>query len=213
MNQTLKRQKQMKNRSKIFSTAFLALVSALVIPQAVLCQNFQNWYPQNIALPSGHSYPCALTALPANLDGVPPADRAFINHVYAMLLQCVQAKTVMIDTLRDGKGGFDQAYASYYAKTAQARQKIMTEPVPNVGLQSFRDGVVSAVDQQILFFGKATKARGAGKSFQEIISYPEGRTASGLLIQAWGAMQGRYPNLSPAVKDSAYHHLCALDLF
>ncbi len=194
------------------SKIFLTLVLGLVVPQAVSCQNFQNWYPQSIALPSGHSYPCALTALPANLEGVPPADRAFINHVYAMLLQCVQAKTVMIDTLREGKGGFDQAYGTYYAKTTQARQKIMAEAVPS-GLQSFRDGVVSAVDQQILFFGKATKARGAGKSFQEIISYPEGRTASGLLIQAWGAMQGRYPNLSPAVKDSTYHHLCALDLF
>mgnify|MGYP000042662662 CR=1 FL=1 len=202
----------MKNKIK----KLVVLSAILLIPQAVRAQgsnNYQNWYPQSIALPSGHSYPCALTALPSNLEGVPAPERAFINHIYAMLLQCVQAKTIMIDSLRrDSAGGFTQSYGTYYAKTTQARQKIMAEPVPG-GLQGFRDGVVSAIDQQILFFGKASRARSAGKSFQEIIGYPEGRTASSLLIQAWGAMQSRYPNLSAPVKDSAYHHLCALDLF
>ncbi|MBP9092297.1 hypothetical protein KBI23_14810 [bacterium] len=203
-----------------FSRLFTALLSMSVslsatifLPSLALAQgNYQNWYPRDISLPSGHSYPCALTAMPANLEGIPAADRAFINHVYAMLLQCVQAKTVMIDTLRADSGGFSQAYSSYYAKTTQARQKIMAEPLP-AGLQGFRDGVINALDQQILFFGKASRARTSGKSFQEIMSYSEGRNASSLLIGAWSAMSARYPGLSPAVSDSAYHHLCALDLF
>lgn len=203
-----------------FSRLFTALLSMSVslsatifLPSLALAQgNYQNWYPRDISLPSGHSYPCALTAMPANLEGIPAADRAFINHVYAMLLQCVQAKTVMIDTLRADSGGFSQAYSSYYAKTTQARQKIMAEPLP-AGLQGFRDGVINALDQQILFFGKASRARTSGKSFQEIMSYSEGRNASSLLIGDWSAMSARYPGLSPAVSDSAYHHLCALDLF
>jgi hypothetical protein len=191
----------------------LALLAAnlLLIPQAVHAQNYQNWYPSNIAMPAGHSYPCTLTALPTNLEGVPAGDRAFINHVYAMLLQCVQAKTVMVDTLR-ADSGFVQANSVYYAKTTQARQKIMAEAVPN-GLQGFRDGVVKAIDQQIQFFAKAAKARANGTSFQEVMGYSEGRDASNLLLQAWGAMPSRYPGMSPAVKDSMYHHLCALDLF
>ena len=203
-----------------FSRLFTALLSMSVslsatifLPSLALAQgNYQNLYPRDISLPSGHSYPCALTAMPANLEGIPAADRAFINHVYAMLLQCVQAKTVMVDTLRADSGGFSQAYSSYYAKTTQARQKILAEPLP-AGLQGFRDGVINALDQQILFFGKASRARTSGKSFQEIMSYSEGRNASSLLIGAWSAMSARYPGLSPAVSDSAYHHLCALDLF
>lgn len=203
-----------------FSRLFTALLSMSVslsatvfLPSLALAQgNYQNWYPRDISLPSGHSYPCALTAMPANLEGIPAADRAFINHVYAMLLQCVQAKTVMVDTLRADSGGFSQAYSSYYAKTTQARQKIMAEPLP-AGLQGFRDGVINALDQQILFFGKASRARASGKSFQEVMTYSEGRNASTLLIGAWSAMSARYPGLSPAVSDSAYHHLCALDLF
>ncbi|MBP6746480.1 hypothetical protein KA344_14680 [bacterium] len=203
-----------------FSRLFTALLSMSVslsatvfLPSLALAQgNYQNWYPRDISLPSGHSYPCALTAMPANLEGIPAADRAFINHVYAMLLQCVQAKTVMVDTLRADSGGFSQAYSSYYAKTTQARQKILAEPLP-AGLQGFRDGVINALDQQILFFGKASRARASGKSFQEVMTYSEGRNASTLLIGAWSAMSARYPGLSPAVSDSAYHHLCALDLF
>lgn len=55
---------------------------------------------------------------------------------------------------------------------------------------------------------KTTQAR-----FQEVMTFSEGRNASSLLIGAWSAMRARYPSLSPAVSDSAYHHLCALDLF
>jgi len=189
------------------------LISAIVLPPLALAQgNYQNWYPRDITMPAGHSYPCALTAMPSSLDGIPAADKAFINHVYAMLLQCVQAKTIMVDTLRTDNSGFSQAYSTYYAKTTQARQKIMAEPLP-AGLQGFRDGVINALDQQILFFGRASRARASGKSFQEVMTYSEGRNASNLLIAAWSAMTARYPGLSPAVSDSAYHHLCALDLF
>lgn len=195
---------------------YSSLASLLVLgplAQAAQAQgNYQNWYPRDISLPAGHAYPCALTAMPTNLEGVPAADRAFINHVYAMLLQCVQAKTLMVDSLRTDSAGFNQVYSSYYAKTTQARQKILAEPLP-AGLQGFRDGVINALDQQILFFGKAARARASGKSFQEVMGYSEGRNASSLLINAWSAMTARYPSLSPAVSDSAYHHLCALDLF
>lgn len=189
------------------------LASVFALPPFALAQgNYQNWYPRDITMPAGHSYPCALTAMPSNLDGIPAADKAFINHIYAMLLQCVQAKTIMVDTLRTDNSGFSQAYSTYSAKTTQARQKIMAEPLP-AGLQGFRDGVINALDQQILFFGKASRARTSGKSFQEVMTYSEGRNASNLLIAAWSAMTARYPGLSPAVSDSAYHHLCALDLF
>lgn len=147
-----------------------------------------NWYPNSIALPSGHAYPCALTALPGNLEGVPPADRTFINHVYAMLLQCVQAKVLMLDALREDDG-FGSAYSRYYASTTQARQKIMAEPVP-AALTPFRNGVVAAIDQQIQFFSKASQARQRGSSFGEIMNIPEGRQASNYLLQAWSVMQG-----------------------
>ncbi|HMY04484.1 MAG TPA: hypothetical protein PKA48_14060, partial [Candidatus Obscuribacter sp.] len=57
---------------------------------------FVNWYPSSITLPQGMSYPCALTPLPTSLPGIPAGDRNYINHVYTMLLKCVQAKTIML---------------------------------------------------------------------------------------------------------------------
>jgi len=87
----------------------------------------------------------------------------------------------------------------------------MAEQTPG-GLEQFRNQVVSAIDNQAVFFDKAQKLRQQGKSFEEIMQLPEGRTASQLLMGAWGEMSKRYPAWSPQVKDSIYHHLCALDL-
>ncbi|MBK9771583.1 MAG: hypothetical protein IPP57_12270 [Candidatus Obscuribacter sp.] len=64
---------------------------------------FVNWYPSSIALPQGLNYPCALTPLPAALPGIPAGDRNYINHVYSMLLKCVQAKTIMLSKLKRGE--------------------------------------------------------------------------------------------------------------
>ncbi|HEY4597563.1 MAG TPA: hypothetical protein VIJ02_14285, partial [Thermoanaerobaculia bacterium] len=51
-----------------------------------------NWYPADITPPPGTHYPCALTALPPGLPGIPAAERELINHVYSMVLKAVQAK-------------------------------------------------------------------------------------------------------------------------
>lgn len=174
-------------------------------------QAYQNWYPRDIRPPAGYQYPCALTALPDDLAGIPAGDKKFINHVYSSLLKALQAKMIMLSALQSSSG-FSTAYAKYYAVIAAERARIMAEQTPG-GLEQFRNQVVSAIDNQAVFFDKAQKLRQQGKSFEEIMQLPEGRTASQLLMGAWGEMSRRYPAWSPQVKDSIYHHLCALDLF
>lgn len=201
------------------SLYFLSLVSIAIFlaegsfgAASAQSSTYQDWYPTSISAPAGHTYPCALTALPKDLTGIPDGDKRFINHVYAMLLKCCQAKLVMIDELMKDNGAYSTTYAKYYADTAAARQKIATEPVPK-GLESFRNSVLSAVDQQVQFFNKAVTARQQGQSAQQVLAIPEGRAASSMLFAAWSEMQTRYPSMSAPVKDSTYHHLCALDLF
>jgi len=172
----------------------------------------QDWYPRTIGAPAGHQYPCSLTALPKDLSGIPDSDKLFVNHVYAMLLKALEAKLLMIDALMGYNDSYTQVYKKYYADTVTARQKILAEPVP-AGLQSFRDTVISAIDQQIIFFTKATKTRQGGQSAAEVMRIPEGQKSSTLLHQAWGGMESRYPKMNAQLKDSTYHHLCALDLF
>lgn len=171
---------------------------------------FVNWYPASISLPQGMSYPCALTPLPTSLPGIPTSDRNYINHVYTMLLRCVQAKTIMLSKLR--KGEARSAYTRYYADTRTALETIRKEPTP-VGLESFRNQVMNAIVLQVKFFSKATAAAENGTDGNTIMQIPEGRQASNLLMSAWGEMQSRYPQWSEKTKDSMYHHLCALDLF
>lgn len=198
------------SRSLIYSQAFVFLCT-IGFPCYVSAQSYQNWYPRSITPPSGYQYPCALTALPDNLTGIPASDRQFVNHVYSMILKALQAKMVMLAAL-NGSSGFSTAYSTYYAQIAALRSKILAEPTPS-GLENFRAEVVSAIDNQCSFFDKAQKMRQQGSSFQEVMQVPEGKTASQMLMAAWNEMAKRYPSWSPEVKDSIYHHLCALDLF
>lgn len=199
------------NRSYIAAVAAVAFT--LQFSPASAQTTSKDWYPRTIGAPAGHQYPCSLTALPKDLSGIPDADKLFINHVYAMLLKALEAKLLMIDALMMGHNdSYTQVYKKYYADTVTARQRILAEPVP-AGLQNFRDTVISAIDQQIIFFTKATKSRQSGQSAGEVMNIPEGRQASALLHQAWSGMESRYPKMNPALKDSTFHHLCALDLF
>lgn len=193
--------------------AFFCILALTITSPVAAQSSSSNWYPSSIALPAGHQYPCALTALPLDLTGVPAEDKRYVNHIYAMLLKCVQAKVVMTDTILSENQSSAGAYSRYYADTYAALQTIMKEPVPNSGLEPFRNAVSTAIVTQMKFFDKASKERQKGTSAADVLKLPEGRQASQLLMTAWNAMQSRYPSMSQSVKDSTYHHLCALDLF
>ncbi len=171
-----------------------------------------NWYPNSIALPANHKYPCALTALPRDLTGIPQTEKSYINHSFSLLLKLLQAKVVMFDTVMWDNQAYNNAYNTYYSSTVAARQKFMQIPTPK-GLEGFRNDVVNAVDKQIVFFRSAATARQSGKSSQEVLQIPQAKEASSLLMNAWVKIQSRYPGISAHVKDSMYHHLCALDVF
>jgi hypothetical protein len=61
----------------------------------------QDAYPSDITPPAGTQYPCALTALPRGLPGIPEADREYINRTYARILRATQAKLVLLKALEE----------------------------------------------------------------------------------------------------------------
>ncbi|HKH49598.1 MAG TPA: hypothetical protein VKM72_33470 [Thermoanaerobaculia bacterium] len=173
----------------------------------------EDWYPADVAPPPGTQYPCALTALPSELPGIPAGDRRFINHVYSMLLRATQAKLVLQKALAGGQGpALASAHGQYRRVTGDALAKIRAEPVP-AGLDKFRENVTAALDLQRTAFERAVQARIGGGPVGEEYKVPAARAASQQLIAAWTQMMLRYPDWPAEMKDSVYHHLCALDLF
>ena len=171
----------------------------------------QDAYPGDISPPPGTRYPCALTALPRGLPGIPEADRAFVNRTYARVLRATQAKLVLLKALEERRPV--SAAFERYRETAEGllpRQR--ADDVPP-GLEPFQRDVMAALELQLAFFSKAAALREAGGSMDEAYRIAEGRQASGRLIAAWSKMQARYPGWPPETRDSIYHHLCALDLF
>lgn len=201
----------MKSIARKTSSVSLAIGILLGTASGAPAQTYQNWYPRSIIPPAGYQYPCALTALPDDLAGIPAGDKRFINHVYSSLLKALQAKMIMLSALQSSSG-FSTAYSKYYSVIEVERARIVAEPTPS-GLEQFKSQVLSAINNQALFFDKAQKRRQQGVPYEEIMQLPEGRIASQLLMAAWAEMSKRYPSWSPQVKDSIYHHLCALDLF
>jgi hypothetical protein len=171
----------------------------------------EDVYPADITPPAGTHYPCALTALPRALPGIPEADRAYINRTYARLLRATQAKLVLLKALEE-RGDLPAAQARYEETTRALAARLRAEPAPD-GLAAFQEDVGQALALQRTFFARAVPLRQAGRGMPEVYQIPEGRTASARLISAWGQMQARYPLWSAETRDSIYHHLCALDLF
>ena len=172
----------------------------------------EDTYPDDISPPPGLHYPCALEALPRDPVGIPPADRAYINHAYARILRATQAKLLVLDALFNDSARIAAATARYQATTAELLARLRAESPPE-GLAPFRDDVVAALALQRDFFAKAAPLRNGGGSMDAVFALAEGHAASARLQAAWGRMAARYPAWDAATKDSIYHHLCALDLF
>jgi hypothetical protein len=171
----------------------------------------EDGYPADITPPAGTRYPCALTALPRALPGIPDADRAYINHTYARVLRATQAKLVLLKALEEGRD-LPAARARYEETSGPLAARLRAESPPD-GLAAFQEDVAQALALQQAFFARAVPLRQAGRGMPEVYRIPEGRTASARLISAWMRMQARYPSWSAETRDSIYHHLCALDLF
>lgn len=186
-------------------------VAAVLLLLAAPAASAQDAYPADITPPPGTRYPCALTALPRGLPGIPETDRAFINRSYARVLRATQAKLVLLQALEERRE-IGARLVRYRETTDGLRARQQGDSVP-AGLEPFQQDLVAAFELQQAFFSKARALRELGRGMDEVYRIPEGRQASSRLIAAWSRMQTRYPGWPPETRDSIYHHLCALDLF
>jgi hypothetical protein len=171
----------------------------------------EDAYPTDITPPEGTRYPCALTALPRGLPGIPEGDRAYLNRTYARILRATQAKLLLLKALEEGRDL--RARLERYQSALQPLASRQREDRVPAGLEPFQDDVLAALGLQQAFFAKAVALREAGRGLGEAYGIAEGRQASSRLIAAWSRMQARYPSWPTETRESVYHHLCALDLF
>src|SRR5262249_42852059 len=87
-------------------------------------------YPADIRPPAGTSYPCALTALPRGLPGIPVTERAYINHAYTRILRATQAKLVLLKALNE-RAALQAALARYREETSLQVTRLRGEAPPS----------------------------------------------------------------------------------
>lgn len=141
---------------------------------------FEDRYPVDIAPPPGCAFPCAVTPLPKDLEGISPVHRAFVNHAYALLVQAIHLRLEAWNGLgppRPPAGLLER----YTKGTREIVAKLKAEPTPR-SMEAFRDDVVAALELQTSFFDRGYEARASGQAWQQIVeSVPEARQASAKL--------------------------------
>src|SRR5262249_46635832 len=133
-------------------TSRWTILACLALAGAVHAQSDEG-YPADISPPPGTRYPCALTALPRSLPGVPEGDRAYINRTYGRILRATQAKLVALQALETNQD-VGAALARYADATAGLAAALRAD-TPPPGLGPFQDDVVEALVLQQAFFAEA----------------------------------------------------------
>jgi hypothetical protein len=133
-----------------------AALLALFLSSPVAARTDGEDYPADITPPPGTQYPCALTALPRGLPGIPEADRAYINRTYALILRATQAKLVVLKAL-ERKEDLAGALARYEAIMRSLEERLRSDTPPG-GLGAFQEDVQAAFALQRAFFAKAAES-------------------------------------------------------
>ena len=107
---------------------------------AAIRASAQDAYPSDITPPAGTQYPCALTALPRGLPGIPQADREYINRTYARVLRATQAKLVLLKALEE-RQDLDARLGRYLSELEPLVQRQRDDRVPD-GLEPFQQDVL-----------------------------------------------------------------------
>src|SRR6266568_7440246 len=82
--------------------------------------------PADTTPPAGTRYPCALTALPRALPGIPEGDRTYVNRTYTRILRATQAKLVLLKALEDGSD-VPAALTRYQDATRRLAEQLAAE--------------------------------------------------------------------------------------
>jgi hypothetical protein len=173
-------------------------------------EDFEDWYPEDLSAPEGLRYPCALTPLPKALTDIPPSNRRFVNHAFALILRSARARLKVQAALADDDPA-EQALADYSAVMGEIMGKLKAEPTPR-SLESVRGDLITAFDLQAGFFPQAFAQRRAGVPVKTIMANPERKVANRKLLTARARLKGRYPKWGDFLRDSVYHHLCNASL-
>jgi len=129
-------------------------------------------YPADISPPPGTQYPCAQTALPRSLPGIPEGDRGYVNRTYTRILRATQAKLVALRALDTGND-VNTAVVRYLEQTSALLEQTRAD-APPPGLAPFQDDVAQAIALQQEFFRKAVPLRASGRSMSDVYGIPEG---------------------------------------
>ena len=167
-------------------------------------------YPGNNAPPEGIVYSCPLTPLPAVLSGIPDTDVQFIDLTYALILKAIHEKLMLMKAL--GSTQQKTALAKYINNSTRLQSDITRIQTTNKNMKAFKESIVRVLALQRTFFKKLIALDNKYPVSKKMKRVPERKEISATLKEAWKLTRATYPNISSAVRDSLFNHLCALDI-
>lgn len=170
----------------------------------------RRMYPGDQAPPEGTAYACPLTPLPDILSGIPATDVQFIDAIYALILKAIYEKLLLIKALESSQQ--QTVLAKYLANSTDLQSEIAMIQAPNVNMKAFKESMLRVLSLQRTFFKKLIAQDSTEPVSEKMKRIPERKEISATLKAAWKLTRKTYPNISSAVRDSLFNHLCALDI-
>lgn len=177
-------------------------------------------YPESIKPPPGQSWPVPIEPLPAALTGVPERDMPYLEVVFTVALEMIDARLRLVHALQrnaQGKplmhGGkrvrIGVKYERFREHSAALVERLGQLDVPE-GLKAFHRALVEGVVQQRTLFAKARELSLPTSRLPELSS---GKRSKYQLGRAWVLLKKAYPELAGASLRSCESHLKALQPF
>ncbi|BBM86474.1 hypothetical protein [Candidatus Uabimicrobium amorphum] len=168
-------------------------------------QAFYEIYPRNTDAPKGTKYPCAFAPLPSHLKGIPPPHRIFVTKFFAHVVEAIHTRLKMHQVFYDTKMNRRAELKTYHTELQKVIAALQKLEAPHEKLQKLPGEIVKA----LLLQQKAyTTLVETGKFAQQ-----DARAGSRILLNSWQQVSRYYSKMNPEVKNAAYHHLCALDVY
>ena len=177
-------------------------------------------YPARIAPPEGQQWPSPITPLPDPLEGIPRADVKYVETVYTVTLEAIDARIRMLHSLKrfqEGKpllqGGQQVSMKDMHRRYQDATSALVTrldQLDPPGPLAKFHQALLEGIKQQLLLFNKARETKLPVARLNELSA---GKRAKYHCGRAWGLFKQAYPELGADTAAACKSHLTALAPF
>ncbi|MBX9569749.1 MAG: hypothetical protein K2X77_12705 [Candidatus Obscuribacterales bacterium] len=157
--------------------------------------------PDSVKQFAGDTFPL----MPADLEGIPNADRAYLKGLFSLILESANARLTLTNAMSVGQSGLVDPFV---LKTRQLKLKFL-ELTDSGAAAQLKGDVPAVLDIQAKVLKRAADTK---QPLSDCVKSPELLEAQTRISGMWNLLQNKYSGMSPEVKAAMQQYLNLLDM-